>query len=74
MAYIEFKNVIKEYILKSDTNHNALQIELSKARLVNDEILYRHLADFCLLKYRFMQISEVDLDLEYFQSKIMRKK
>lgn len=57
------ENVIKEYILKSDTNHNALQIELSKARLVNDEILYRHLADFCLLKYRFMQISEVDLDL-----------
>ena len=57
------ENVIKEYILKADTNHNALQVELSKARLVNDEVLYRHLADFCLLKYLLMQISELDLDL-----------
>lgn len=66
--YLLKKRALKEATLlevkkQAEINATPLQNEILRKRLVSEEVLYRHLADFCLLEYRFMQISELDLAL-----------
>ena len=48
---------------QADLNATFLQNEILKKGYLNEENLYQNIAKFCLLDYRFLQISELDLTL-----------
>ncbi len=60
----------------SNLNNVPLHLELLKKGILDEETLYQHLAAFCLLSYRFMQISEINLSLikEFSLDKIIELK
>ena len=48
---------------QAELNASPIQNEILKKKYLSEESLYINLAKFCLLDYRFLQISELDLNL-----------
>lgn len=66
--YLLNNNILTDKTLKSvcehaNNNNVALYTEIVKSNILDEETIYQHLAKFCLLEYRFMQISELELNL-----------
>ena len=54
---------LKEIKRLAENNATSLQNEILKNKLIEEESLYQELAKFLNLEYRFLQISELNLDL-----------
>lgn len=66
--YLSDNNVLDETTLKevydnANINNQPLHTLIVKKKLLGEEEVFQRLAKFCLLEYRFIQISELDLKL-----------
>lgn len=57
------ESTLKEIKKQAEVNSNALQVEIVKKKIIGEETLYQELANFLSLEYRFLQISELNLEL-----------
>lgn len=65
------QNVLDEWVVKSNKNQNPIFYELVKNNVCKEEPLFQKLAAFLDLEYRFVQLTEVNLD---FVNKFPRDK
>ncbi len=57
------ENILKDIKKQAEINATSLQNEILKKKLLGEERLYQELAKFLSLEYRFLQISELNLEL-----------
>jgi type IV pilus assembly protein PilB len=55
-------DVATQYRAKSDALETPIYVELINDKVIDEEILYRSLANFLGFEYRFCQLSEINLD------------
>lgn len=60
--FIISSEISEKYRVKANSLETPMYLELAKDKVLDEETIYRALADFLGLEYRFCQLSEIDLE------------